>query len=468
MCISCRLGLAQTGHATPEGKPQNAQQAEACDHENLADLAGSQFGGACTPKLAMDERRARNQIKRRPALLAPALLVRGRPLRLRPLAPALAPSIFAHGSPPRSLSPSCSGLGPACCAVAGTPYRGLHAPRLLRPLPALFGRRKRDTGEVFKAGAPRKHFPTARNKSPAAALTLEVGRPAFWNPACDISGFFGAAHHHHLVGSGLKLWGGIDVAWLLLRTLTIRSNDAATLNVPEPLKLTNISLSCDSVDKSGRTVVFLAQDPLFNGAPTSGSESIQSVPIVSLTEQLQDEHKLVDIVLAPGWTYTFRTEGSGTSVTNSVRADATAGVFTQNSASSSGALKRKALDSFETRTEDKKLKTEYLVKDKKRGPSSNQQAIHGSVVIVDLRATSVSDKTTTLFKETKVLLTLDGATDPRGCNRWKAGITGMRVKGRRLIKVPTEFATGIEKIIGQDFIVDVTLVGIVDDHAFKI
>ncbi|KAJ6463112.1 hypothetical protein C8R47DRAFT_1080006 [Mycena vitilis] len=301
-----------------------------------------------------------------------------------PLAPALAPSIFAHGSPPRSLSPSCSGF-PACCAVAGTPYRGLHAPRLLRPLPALSGRRKRDTGEVFKAGAPRKHFPTARSKSPATALTLEVGRPAFWNPAFwnpayDISGFFGAAHHHHLVfdngaplaslledtdvssvdGSGLKLWGGIDIAWLLLRTLTIRSKDTATLNVPEPLKLTNISLSCDSVDKSGRTVVFLAQDPLFYGAPTSGSESIQSVPIVSLTEQLQDEHKLVDIVLAPGWTYTFRTEGSGTSVTNLVRANTTAGVFTQNSVSSSGALKRKALDSFETHTKDRRLKVTFL------------------------------------------------------------------------------------------------------------
>ncbi|KAJ6452525.1 hypothetical protein C8R47DRAFT_1083727 [Mycena vitilis] len=318
-------------------------------------------------------------------------------------------------------------------------------------------------------------------------------------------------------GSGLKLWGSTDVTWSLLRTLKIRSNDAATLNVLEPLKLTNISLNLDSVDKSGRTVVFLAQDPLFNGAPTSGWESIQSVPIVSLTEQSQDEHKLVDIVLAPGWTYTFRTEGSNcdvhifghcplasTSVTNSVRADATAGVFTQNSVgfSGSGALKRKALDSFETHTEDKKLKIEYLVKDKKKGPSSNQQAIHGSVVTVDLRAISVpvSDKTTTLFKETKVLqfgILVRGLrsnfsrfSSPSTVLKifevaiisefrckyfanystlgWKAGIVGMRVKGRRFIKVPIEFATGIEKIIGQDFIVDVTLVGIVNDHAFKI
>ncbi|KAJ7462501.1 hypothetical protein FB451DRAFT_1404297 [Mycena latifolia] len=269
--------------------------------------------------------------------------------------------------------------------------------------------------------------------------------------------------------------------------LQLKPNDSATFTPLRTLKLTNATLGVDIAGESERTVVLLKQDPLPSGEDSS--ECAQAVPIFSLTAA-KDEHRCLDILLTRGRKYTFHAEGPNdihlfgyflsaislpdavgrvaphTSVNASTIASS-ASATTTSSATSVTSLKRKGSQSSVAESQvEKKKKTGYLIKDVHSGSESNKQAVRNSLVSVDLKATwkSSDDNIHTLFEESNVKLTLDGAKE-RG---WKSSITGMRSGGQRLIKVPAHLATGsVESSINREFTVEVHLRRILVYHFMR-
>ncbi|KAJ7073343.1 hypothetical protein B0H15DRAFT_957252 [Mycena belliarum] len=261
-----------------------------------------------------------------------------------------------------------------------------------------------------------------------------------------------------------------------LWSLQIKGNTSAIFAPLKTLKLSNATLGSDVVGEDGRTVVLLTHDSV---ASEDGCELAQSVPIFSLTP-IKNEHRCLDIILIKDQNYTFKAQGpndvhlfgyslaaislpyamSHLTLNSSDDVSSTgssASATTISSVDSIVSLKRKGstISARDSQIE-KRAKASYLFKDVRPGPESNQQAVRGSVVTVDVKATwkSLDSKKRILFKEDKVKLLLDGSKE-RG---WKSSIAGMRTGGERHIKVPTDLATGdIETRIDSDFTVEVFL-----------
>ncbi|KAJ7065119.1 hypothetical protein B0H15DRAFT_807718 [Mycena belliarum] len=193
-----------------------------------------------------------------------------------------------------------------------------------------------------------------------------------------------------------------------LWSLQIKGNTSAIFAPLKTLKLSNATLGSDVVGEDGRTVVLLTHDSV---ASEDGCELAQSVPIFSLTP-IKNEHRCLDIILIKDQNYTFKAQGPNSDDVSSTGSSASA--TTISSVDSIVSLKRKGstISARDSQIE-KRAKASYLFKDVRPGPESNQQAVRGSVVTVDVKATwkSLDSKKRILFKEDKVKLLLDGSKE---------------------------------------------------------
>ncbi|KAJ6455526.1 hypothetical protein C8R47DRAFT_1250891 [Mycena vitilis] len=228
--------------------------------------------------------------------------------------------------------------------------------------------------------------------------------------------------------------------------LQLKANARAVVTPKKTVKVTNATLGSDISKEPQRTLVLFACDS------PSGSDEFKFIPVFSLTTA-KDEHKCLDIILAEGHEYTFLAQGPDDIHILGYLLDGTSPVHT----TSTTALVAPASITTNTSasTASVSVSPGYMVKEVNVGQGA--KATYKSTVVVDLVATHKvpANSTEELFAENSAELTLDGASEPRG---WKSSIIGMKVGGQRLIKVPSQRATGeIERSIKTDFMVDVIL-----------
>ncbi|KAJ7073363.1 hypothetical protein B0H15DRAFT_957274 [Mycena belliarum] len=204
----------------------------------------------------------------------------------------------------------------------------------------------------------------------------------------------------------------------LAASLQIKGNASAIFAPLKTLKLSNATLGSDVVGEDGRTVVLLTHDLV---ASEDGCELAQSIPIFSLTP-IKNEHTCLDIILTKGQRYSFKAQGPndvhlfGYSLSVVSLPDAGAHLPLNNlDAVSSTTTTLSFMDSIVaskikgSRSSvpdsqiEKRAMARYLFKDVQPGLVSNKQAISGSMVTVDFKASQGSGKKhRVLFEEQKV------------------------------------------------------------------
>ncbi|KAJ7505038.1 hypothetical protein B0H11DRAFT_1905112 [Mycena galericulata] len=298
-----------------------------------------------------------------------------------------------------------------------------------------------------------------------------------------------------------------------LWTITLHPNQEIELKVERPLKISNASLGVNvsDGDAGARTIISLVDG---SALPSETSPPVYTA-ICSLTAM--KDHVSLDIVLNKGTCIKFKADGpndayligyylapieactvsepavsvASVSATQSkkrkpveannssanpnnesvsapavsassirkqkpVEAAASSGHTSSGNIASavSRSAKRKrtsAGDQTVDQRPSKQLREPFQSKEMKIGLGDEVE--HGCKVTVDIKAFGNGNET--LFRHDGLKLALDGSQD---MNVWKCCIPGMRVGGRRLIKVPSHWARGqTEVAIKSSFTVRVTL-----------
>ncbi|KAJ7138766.1 hypothetical protein C8R43DRAFT_955240 [Mycena crocata] len=253
-----------------------------------------------------------------------------------------------------------------------------------------------------------------------------------------------------------------------LWSIQLKPNEPATFIPLRTLKFSNATLGLNLEDANGRTVVLLTQHPI-STSKLEMTSSFEAAPICCLTAS-KDEHMHLDVVLAKSTKYTFVAVGPNSvhllgyflapvfTPTPHTALPSASSISSVSSASSSKSLKRQGSDGLISGANNKKPRAEfkrpgYMYKDEKPGNKNGKVVAHGDTVTVDVKATwnpQGSSAPQVLYQEEDRTLTLDGSSE-RG---WKESIAGMKLHGVRIIKVPSNLATGeVETKINQTYII---------------